>query len=391
MNKLRHKYLGLGVIAASSLLSLHAANAMNGPSAIQIDGGPLGPIEISGGVDGYGYYLSDTNTDGNLPGTDKADGMDLANALIEIQKTTGVVQATLQIGANGGTAFFGSGHPSQSSISTYTTGPLRAGYVTIAPTGSDFTFSAGQIGSLEGWESGVEWNNANQLTTEMFYVENSQSRGVEVGYNKGPVSATVSFGDGYDTGVFNFVEAIGTYTLDSNNAATLYYGGNLGTTGTLVKSNEGPTAYQNSQMLGAFYSYTNGNLNLAPEVQYQYAKADDKIGIKKPTYNFGAALFADYSLSSTSPYSIGAWAEYFTSHASVADSSAGAWYIGPDSEGIAISVSPTWQYKDLFVRPDAGYIYLLNNKSSAGVAYGYGGSGTDHGEFVGLLEAGLLF
>jgi len=391
MNTIRYKVLGLGLIAASSLLAMHAAHALNGPSAIQIDGGPLGPLSISGGVDGYGYYLSDTNDEGNLPGTNKADGMELANALIEIQKTTGVVQATLQIGANGGTAFFGSGHPSQSSISTYTTGPLRAGYVTIAPPNSDFTFSAGQIGSLEGWESGVEWNNANQLTTEMFYVENSQSRGIEVSYNNGPVSATVSYGDGYDTGVFNFVEAIGTYTFNADNAATLYYGGNLGTTGTAVKSNEGPTAYQNSQMIGGFYSYTLGNLSLAPEFQYQYAKADEKIGIEKPTYNFGAALFADYSLSATSPYSIGAWGEYFTSHASVADSSAGAWYIGPDAAGVAVSVSPTWQYKDLFARADAGYIYLLDNKSSGGAAYGYGGSGTDRGEFVGLLETGVLF
>jgi len=391
MNTIRYKVLGLGLIAASSLLAMHAAHALNGPSTIQIDGGPLGPLSISGGVDGYGYYLSDTNDEGNLPGTNKADGMELANALIEIQKTTGVVQATLQIGANGGTAFFGSGHPSQSSISTYTTGPLRAGYVTIAPPNSDFTFSAGQIGSLEGWESGVEWNNANQLTTEMFYVENSQSRGIEVSYNNGPVSATVSYGDGYDTGVFNFVEAIGTYTFNADNAATLYYGGNLGTTGTAVKSNEGPTAYQNSQMIGGFYSYTLGNLNLAPEFQYQYAKADEKIGIEKPTYNFGAALFADYNLSATSPYSIGAWGEYFTSHASVADSSAGAWYIGPDAAGVAVSVSPTWQYKDLFARADAGYIYLLDNKSSSGAAYGYGGSGTDRGEFVGLLETGVLF
>jgi hypothetical protein len=391
MNNLRQKCLGLGVAAACSLVALNAAHAMNGPTAIQIDGGPLGPLEISGGVDGYGYYLSGTNNAGGLPGSDKADGAELANALIEIQKTTGVVQATLQIGANGGTAFFGSGAPGQSSISTYTTGPLRAGYITIAPTGSDFTFSAGQVGSLEGWESGVEWNNANQLTTEMFYVENSQSRGVEASYNHGPISATVTFGDGYDTGVFNFVEAIGTYTIDANNAATLYYGGNVGTTGVNVKSNEGPKAYWNSQMIGGFYSYTAGNLNLAPEFQYQYAKANQKIGIAKPTYNFGAALFADYSLGGTSPYSIGAWAEYFTSHASVADSSDGAWYIGPNAEGIAVSVSPTWQYKDLFVRPDAGYIYLLNHKSSAGVSYGYGGSGTGAGEFVGLVETGLLF
>jgi hypothetical protein len=392
MNQLRRQLLGLGVVAASSLVALHAAQAMNGPTAIQIDGGPLGQLQISGGFDGYGYYLSNTTATGNLPGSDKADGAELANALIEVQKTSGILQFTLQVGANGGTAFFGTGHPGQSSISTYTTGPLRAGYVTIAPPNSPFTVSVGQLGSLEGWESGVEWNNANQLTTEMFYVENSQSRGAEIGYNAGPVSATILYGDGYDTGVFNFLEAIGTYTFNANNNASIYYGGNLGTTGTAVKSNEGPVEYQSSQMLGGFYSYTTGNLNLVPEVQYQYAKADQKIGIVKPTYNFGAAVFADYSFGATSPYSVGAWGQYFTSHASAADgaSGVGAWYIGADNEGVAFSVTPTWQYKDLFARADAGYVYLLRNKTTAGATYGYGDS-KDHGEVVGLMEAGLLF
>jgi len=385
MKNLRKSLLGLGFVAASSTFALHAANAMNGPTAIDIDGGPLGQLELSGGVDGYGYYLS------NTPDGQKPDGMDLANALVELQKTSGILQFTIQVGANGGTAFFGTGHPSQSSISTYTTGPLRAGYITIAPPGSPVTVSVGQLGSLEGYESGVEWNNPAQLTTEMFYVENSQSRGVEASYAGGPFSGTVLFGDGYDTGVFNFLEAIGNYTINANNVATIYYGGNLGRTGTNVKSNEGPTTYQNSQMLGAFYSYTAGDLNLVPEVQYQYAKADAKIGITKPTYNFGAAVFGDYSFG-TSPYSVGGWVQYFTAHSSVYDNGPGSWYIGPDNEGLAISVSPTWQYKDLFARADAGYIYLLRNKSADGVTtYGYGNGGTSHGQFVGLMEAGLLF
>jgi hypothetical protein len=375
-----------------ALCASPAAHALTGPAAIDVDGGPLGPLQISGGVDGYGYYLSDTNQQGNLPGTDKYLGTELANALIEIQKTTGVLQFTLQIGANGGTAFFGTGHPGQSSISTYTTGPVRAAYVTIAPTGSPVTISVGQLGSLEGWESGVEWNNASQLTTEMFYVENSQSRGVELNYSQGPVSGTLLFSDGYDTGVFNFLEAIGNYSFDANNVLSVYYGGNLGRTGVNVKSNEGPKTYQNSQMIGAFYSYTNGNLNLAPEVQFQIAKADHQIGIEKATDNFGAALFADYSFG-TSPYSVGAWAQYFTAHSGTADSvsGVGSWYIGPNNEGVAFSVSPTWQYKNLFTRADAGYIYLLNHKAPGVGSYGYGAKGTDAGEFVGLLEAGLLF
>ena len=54
-----------------------------------------------------------------------------------------------------------------------------------------------------------------------------------------------------------------------------------------------------------------------------------------------------------------------------------------------MAVAPTWQYKDLFARANAGYIYLLNNKGPNGT-YGYG-NGDVRGEFTGTLEAGVLF
>ncbi len=398
---MRRQLIGLGFVAASSLLALHAANAMSGPASIQIDGGPLGDLQLSGGVDGYGYYLGDTTESGNLPFTHKDLGADLANGLVELQKTDGQLQFTLEVGSNGGALTLGSGAPGQTSITTFTTGPLYAGYITVAPSGLPVTFSAGQIGSLEGYESGIDWNNANQLTTEIFYVQNSQSRGVSANYTQGPINATVSFGDGYDTGVWNFIQGLITYTINSTNSVSIYTADNLGRTGLASYAYGGGVTggapyYVNSDMIGGFYSFTMGNLNLVPEVQYQIAKGDSKLGIgtydpasgnfyAKASSNLGAALFADYSLSSTSPYSIGAWAEYWTSKGT-AD-----WFIGSDSEGVGASVSPTWQYKDLFARADAGYIYLLHNKAADGVtSYGYGDN-KDHGEFVGTLEAGLLF
>jgi hypothetical protein len=395
MITMRRQLLGLGFVAASSLFALHAAQAMSGPTAIQIDGGPLGPLQISGGVDGYGYYLNETNDNGNLPFTNKSNGADVANALVELQKTDGILQFTVEIGSNGGAITLGAGGPGQTSISTFTTGPLYAGYITVAPTNAPFTISAGQVGSLEGYEAGIDYLNAVQLTTAIFYVQNSQSRGVSGTYTAGPVSATVTFGDGYDTGVFNFIQALVSYTINPTNVLNVYGAGNLGTTGVNATIYGGGTVggygpeFVNSDMVGAYYSYTLGNLNLVPEVQFQYAKENAKIGITKGTYNGAAALFGDYSLGSTSPYSVGAWVEYFTSHTSAADET--DWFIGPDASGVGAAVAPTWQYKDLFARANAGYIYLTNNKGSDGSKYGYGNNGTGRGEFVGTLEAGLLF
>jgi hypothetical protein len=386
MITMRRQLLGLGFVAASSLLALHAAQAMSGPTAIQIDGGPLGPLQLSGGVDGYGYFVS------NTPDGTKTNGADVANALVELQKTDGVVQFTIEIGSNGGATTLGT-TPSETSITTFTTGPLYAGYVTIAPTGSPVTFSAGQLGSLEGYEAGIDWINPVQLTTAIFYVQNSQSRGVEAALTEGPVTATVEYGDGVDSGVFNTFQGLVSYTINSTNTLSVYGTINAGKTGPNTFAYGGGTtgegnAFANNEMIGAYYSYTMGNLNLVPEVQYQYAKKDYAIGIDGESSDLGAALFADYSFG-TSPYSIGAWGEYFTSHSAAASNY--AWFVGPDAEAVGAAVAPTWQYKDLFARANAGYIYLLHNKDADGVKYGYGNNDDGRGQFLGTIEAGLLF
>lgn len=388
----RRQLLGLGFVAASSLLALNAAQAMTGPTAIQIDGGPLGALQISGGVDGYGYYINPTVSG---PGfQQESNGADVANALIELQKTDGILQFTVEIGSNGGAVGLGSGGaPGQTSITTFTTGPLYAGYITVAPTNSPVTFSAGQIGSLEGYESGIDWNNPSQIVTDIFEVQNSQSRGVSATYTGGPLTATLEFGDGWDDGVWNFVQALASYTINPTNSATIYYAGNVGRTGLNAITYGGTPVgsygayYMNSQMIGGYYSYTMGNLSLVPEAQFVYAKADQKLGITKATWNLGTAVFADYTFG-TSPYSIGGWGEYFTSHTSNQD--AFNWFAGPDAEGIGAAVSPTWQYKDLFARANAGGLYLLKNSIPGGTAYGYGNK-TDRYTVVGTIEAGLLF
>ncbi len=395
MITMRRQLLGLGLVAASSILALNSAHALSGPSAITIDGGPFGSLAVSGGVDGYGYGLTGTS-DNSVVGNGLNNGAEVGSALIELQKTSGEFQFTLEVGANGGAPTLGAQHPGQTSITNFSTGPLYAGYLTVAPASvPGLTFSAGQIGSLEGWESGVDWNNANQLTTDIFYVQNSQNRGVEVAYTTGPISATVSFGDGFDTGVFNFVQALATYTINSTNSVSVYYAGNEGRTGLNARTygvqGDGTTStvasygpyYMNSQMIGGWYNFTLGSLNLVPEAQYVYAKKDAQLGLAKGSSNFGAALFADYSIG-TSPYSIGAWAEYENSNGD------DNWFIGPKSQAVGISIAPTWQYKDLFARADVGGLYLLSNKAD-GVSYGYGSSGKDKAMFTGTLEAGLLF
>ena len=378
---------------------------MTGPQPITIDGGPLGSLSLSGGVDGYGYYQS------NVPDGITDDGVNLGSGIVELQKTSGVLQFTIMLGSQGGVITvgantnYGGGYYNnrlpQTTISNFSTGPLYEGYITVAPPNSPVTVSAGFLPSLEGYEAGLDWNNPSQLVTSIYYVQNSNARGVQAAVTEGPVTATVQFGDGFDTGVFNFLQALVSYDINSSNVLNVYYGGNLGRTGLNAKIYSGNCTYGdnttpgcygrvgsygaqfvNSQMLGAYYSYTMGNLNLVPEVQYVYAKTDHMVGLDKSTSNFAGAVFADYAFANT-PYSLGGWLSYEDSIGNY------SWYAGPKSEAVSFAVSPTWQYKDLFARLNGGAAYLLNNKQFSTASYG--DHGTDKVQFTGTLEAGLLF
>jgi hypothetical protein len=363
---------------------------MNGPTSITVDGGPVGSLSISGGIDGYAYYQDPNTTHAYdiKPGAGyfSEDGANIANLQLDIQKTSGIIQFNIEAADTGGTTALGTnlGRIGLGGNTRYK--PLYLAYVTIAPPNSPITISGGVIGSVEGYEGTFDWGNPTQFTSDAWYVENSSSQGVALNYTFGPVSGSVEFGDGFpnDDGVFNFVQAIANYTINPTNVLSVFYGGAVGTTS--VYHDPGNQFYKNSQMIGAFYSYTMGNLNLVPEVQFVYAKADAKIFLDKPTWNLAALVLADYSFG-TSPYSIGAMAEYFASHTSYYDAS--NWYLAPDADGVGITAAPTWQYKDLFARANFGFVYLTNDTFDGVKQTPFGDYGRS--EFQSTLEAGLLF
>jgi Putative beta-barrel porin-2, OmpL-like. bbp2 len=389
------------LVAGAVLGAIQGAQALTPPTPITIDGGPLGPLLLSGGADGYAYALTGSGSAASpgLLGTDRAAGAEFLNGLIELQKASGLVQFTLQAGSTGSLTL--GEKPTQTSVQTYDTGPLFNAYVTLAPS-PHFSISAGQMPSLEGYESTIDWNNANLLNTSLFYVENTQSTGVSATVSGGPVSATVMFGDGFDTKVFNFLQLSATYTIDTHDALTLYGATNLGRTGVgahfygsattpysasfLGFGPAGGTNYVNSTMVGAYYSASIGNLTIVPEVQYVYAKADAALGLPEFSSNFGAALFADYQFG-TSPYSLGGWLEYFSSNGP------DLWFLNPGARGFGLSVTPTWQHDHLFLRGDIGLLHLISTGQSGATAYagGYGQDLTGRNQADFLLEAGVLF
>ncbi|MDX5930242.1 outer membrane beta-barrel protein [Acidiphilium acidophilum] len=394
----------------AALLMLHPATAaaLNGPSWQNIDGGPLGPLQISAGIDGYFYGQSGTATDSgqSVAGT-KSVGAEIDDFMIEMRKPTGLIQFTLQA-AEYTNINLGTNRPKEINGNAYTTGPIRAAFITLAPSKA-FNISVGQVNSVEGYESAFAWNNPVALRTVIAAVQNSESRGISAVYNHGKFSGTIVFGDGYDTGVFNYLQFLLTETFDASNSLNLYGGVALGVTGPNAFAygsggesaggangvgGQGQLAAVNSNLIGAWYTWSHGGLSLTPEAQYQYAKplhryefatsggvSDD---IPKTTSNFATAVFADYQFAK-SPYSLGAWVEYATSKGSAAQD---AWFVAPNAQLVGLAIAPTWQHRNLYARLNMGYVHLLDQGTPAA---GFGNAGQGTNQVVATMEFGLVF
>ena len=361
--------------------------------------GSLGTLELSGGADGYAYALTGAGDDSNkgLLGTSTSVGLQFLNGLVKLEKPDGLLQFMIEAGAVNSLTL--GTRPKAPTVQKWSTGPFRTAYVTVAPTPS-LSISAGQLGSLEGYESGVDWKNFNILTTSLWDVENAQSVGVSATYTHGRLASTIVFSDGFDTNVWNYLQLSSSYSINDNNNLTLYGATNLGATGlgarfygnatrpysSTTVASAGAANFVNSSVVGGYYSYTTGNLTLAPELQYVWASKNPKVGLTDYSSHFGAAMFANYQFEG-SPFSIGGWLQYFTSNGPE------TWFLNPGAQGFGMVVGPTWSpawaKKHLFVRGDVGALHLITVGAPGSV--GYGSSGTGRNQAIFLAEAGVLF
>jgi hypothetical protein len=375
------------------------AYAVDLPDPFSFDAGALGILELSGGADGYAYALTGAGNDTNkgLLGTSTSVGLQFLNGLLKLQKPEGLIQFTVEAGADNSLTL--GSKPNPPTAQKWSTGPVRSAYVTVAPT-PDFSISAGQIGSFEGFESADDWKNFNMMTTSLWEVENAQSVGVSATYTHGRFAGTIVFCDGFNTNVWNYLQLSASYSFDDNDNLTSFGATNLGATGLGAKfygnatrpwssstvAAAGAANFVNSSVIGGYYSLTTGNLTLVPEVQYVWSDKNQAVGLTDYSSHFGAALFANYQFGE-SPFSLGGWFQYFTSNGP------DTWFLNPGAQGVGMVVGPTWSpawaKKHLFVRGEAGLLHLITVGVPGSVGYGSSGGGRNQATF--LAEAGVLF
>jgi hypothetical protein len=352
----------------------HAALAP--PAPIALDGGPLGPIEIDIGADGFGYAMS------NTPDGIKTAGAQLQNALIGVSTTTGILRATIRVGAYSGLVLGyppGSATPGGQNYLPFS--GLYAGFLSLV-LNSHLTVSAGQLGTPEGFESAQDWNNYSIYHSEIAFVEPAQARGVNASWSYGPLNGVVQLDDGYYTKRTNYLQWLVTYVADPTLSITLNGASHIGTTGPDV-TGIGNLLYNNSSLYGGWVTYTAGNFTVTPEIQYEYTNPVTRYApqatLAGAAANLTSGVFADYGFGKT-PYSLGGFVEYASETPAHRDGNAGDYFgYGPGTTLWGGAITPTWQYKNLFARTDLAFVHI--NKGSGGI----------NTQVSAIAEIGLLY
>jgi hypothetical protein len=353
------------------------------PNPLSVDAGPLGKVYVSGQLTGLGLVQSHTTP---APGTGNADSLlDLSNGQVEIQTTSGPLQFYLQAGTYSlpslGTPYLRS---EKSSNDLY--GPVPVAYAK-AVFNPDWNIEVGALPTLIGAESTFTFQNINIERGLLWNQEPAISKGVQINYSHGPVTAGLSLNDGYYSGKYSWLSGTLSYAIDGSNTICLIGGGNLSQTGK--SSFATPIAQDNSSIVNLIYTYSSGALTLNPYVQYSHVGRNDSLGINRSADTYGAALLVKYAL--TNQFSFGARAEYLKSSGGNCgnDPSCSPTNLlyGPNSDAWSLTLTPTFQRGVFFARTELSYTRTGGLQTGSG----FGPNFNDRDQVRGLLETGILF
>lgn len=382
------------LVACSAFFGIEAAHAdplpapsFSGPLApnphpLSVDAGPFGSISLSGQLSGIGVLQSAATHAG---GIGNEDGFaDLSNAQIEIQ-TDGRLQFYVQAGAYSlpslGTAYL---RATKATDQLY--GPIPVAYAKAMIT-PELSISGGLLPTMVGAEATFTFQNVNIERGLLWNQEPAISRGVQVNYARGPLSAAISLNDGYFSGKLNWLSGTLGYAIDSSNSISIVGAGSLSRSDK--SSVAPPLAQNNSSIFNLIYTHTSGPLTLTPYLQYSHVGRDDQLGINRSADTYGGALLVKYALNSE--WSLGARAEYLKTTGGTCGTDPNCTptnlLYGAKSNAWSLTITPTYQKGVFFARGELSYTRIGNLQSGLG----FGRDLNQRDQVRALLETGILF
>ena len=193
------------------------------PDAIALEAGPFGQVLVSGQVTGIGVAQTNATHAGGIGNRDGF--VDISNAQVQFQTTRGPLQFYVQTGIYS-IPSLGTSYLKATEATEQLFGPVPVAYAkaVISP---ELSVSAGLLPTMVGAESTFTFQNVNIERGLLWNQEPAISRGVQVNYAKGAVSAAVSLNDGYFSGKLNWLSGTLSYAFDSSNSLSFVGAGAL--------------------------------------------------------------------------------------------------------------------------------------------------------------------
>ncbi len=357
------------------------APTITGPLSIQLPPPKytlplLGDIYVDGIGSGLGQWQNNP-----FPGN-RSWEPDLSNGQVFVQKTDGIFQFYAQAGAYS-IAALGSPYVSAAQATFGYHSPagelwgwFPQGFVKIAPT-SNFSVEGGKLPTLIGAEYTFSFENINIERGLLWNQEPAVSKGGQVNYTIGPVALSLSFNDGYDSGVYNWVTGSATYTLNSANSFEFAAGGNAGKTN--IATLRTPLLQSNSELYNLIYTYNADPWIIQPYFQATHVPTNNGIGITSSASTFGGAVLVNYDLGSG--FNLGGRLEY------LGTTGANNLLYGPGSGAFSATITPTYQWQYYFARAELSWVKANSVTSGDGLGPNLNGNSQTRV----MVETGILF
>ncbi len=336
----------------------------------------LGKLDFNGVLSGIGIVQNHA-----VGGSgDRTSRVDVSNAQIILQKADGLVQFYLQAGAYDIPALGTPLVPAGKALSDLY-GPLPVAYLKIAPT-SNFSIMAGNLPTLIGAEYTFTFENIDVERGLLWDQENAINRGIQLNYSTGPLNASLSWNNGFYSQSYTWLWGSLAYAIDPANTLTAVGGQNLGF--SKFSNFATPALQNNSGIYDLIYTYNSAPWIIQPYFQWTWVPHNPEIGALRSTSTLGGALLASYAL--TDNFFLAGRVEYIGSTGNPTDGAANLLY-GPGSGAWSLTLTPTYQHKKFFVRPEVSFVQA-RGYTSGDV---FGSEGKNPAQIRGLIETGFLF
>jgi hypothetical protein len=358
--------------------------AMTAPLATgiphELPAGPFGKIEVTGVLSGIGLF-------GNNPFFHGDEGhVDLSNAQVFLQKTSGVFQFYLQGGAYNIPVV---GYPFVKTNFTAPAlyGPFPVGYVKLVK--GNFNVEIGSLPTVIGAEYTFDFQNMNIERGLLWNQEPAISRGIQINDTYKKLTVAFSWNDGFYSNRYTSLSGSLAYAINAANTVTFAASGNAGNTYVIPGSVATPTYQNNEQVYNLEYMYAKGNWMIMPYYQYTVVKSNDAVFLTPGAHTNGGAILANYNFKHG--ISLSARPEYIKSSGSAATGEANLLGYGSGSGAFSFTVTPTWVKDAFFIRGDVSLVHITDGTPGLGGPEFGLFPGTKTNQTRGVIEAGFLF